>query len=257
MPSTTEPSEILGSAPDGTRREPTFKVIRLVATSAISWEDAAQRAVREACKTIRSLDYARVMEMDTVLREGSPPRFRVKLEMAFQVDRHRPNPIAGQPDVVVRRYLIVANETLAGDIIPGLVADRVAAGPSEFHILVPASPSKETQRLRALVGDPVSGYSAVDLVGLQEAQSRDRERARERLNTFLDRLDAHRTMLTSEIGRPDPFAAITQVMGRSSFDEIIISTGQPGVSRWLRLDLPSRVQRAFPVPVVVVHPPGS
>lgn len=241
-------------APDGARREPTFKVIRLVGTSAVSWEDAAQRAVAEASKTIHNLDSARVMEMDTVIRDGSSLRYRVKLEMAFQVDRRRPNPVAGEPDVVVRRYLIVANETLAGDIVPGLVADRVAAGPSEFHILVPASPSRETQRLRALVGDPVSGYSAVDLVGLQEAQARDRERARERLETFVDRLSDFRSMITSEIGRPDPFAAITQVMGRSSFDEIIISTGQPGVSRWLRLDLPSRVQRAFPIPVVVVHP---
>lgn len=235
--------------------EHTFKVIRLVATSSVSWEDAAQRAIAEACKTIKNLDHARVMEMDTVLRDGEVARFRVKLEMAFQVDRARPNPVEGQPDVRVKRYLIVANETLAGEQVPALVAERVGAGPAEFHILVPASPSKDTQRLRALVGDPVSGYSSVDLVGLQEAQAQDRQRARERLETFLDRLEEYRDQITSEIGRPDPFAAITQVMGRSTFDEIIISTGPAGVSRWLRLDLPSRVQRAFPVPVVVVNPP--
>ncbi len=241
----------------GRHGEPTYKVIRLVATSADSWEEAAQRAVREATKTIRDLDHARVIDMDTLVADGAIVRYRLKMEMAFRVDRRRPNLVPGKPDVEVRRYLIVANETLAGNIVPGLVAERVAKGPAEFHILVPASPSKETQRLRALVGDPVSGYSAVDLVGLQEAQGQDRERARERLMTFIDRLSEHGDYITSEIGRPDPFAAITQVMGRSSFDEIIISTGAPGVSRWLRLDLPSRVRRAFPVPVVVFHPPTT
>lgn len=235
--------------------EHTYKVIRLVATSSISWEDAAQRAIAEACKTIANLDLARVIDMDTVLRDGHIARYRVKLEMAFQIDRARPSEVEGQPDVQVKRFLIVANETLAGDLVPALVAERVAAGPSEFHILVPSSPSKDTQRLRALVGDPISGYSSVDLVGLQEAQAQDRERAVERLETFIDRLSDYRSLITSEIGRPDPFAAITQVMGRSSFDEIIISTAQPGVSRWLKLDLPSRVQRAFPIPVVVVNPP--
>lgn len=235
--------------------EHTYKVIRLVATSSTSWEDAAQRAVAEACKTIQNLDYARVLVLDTVVRDGTVVRYRVKLEMAFETDPTVPSPVAGEPDVRVKRYLVVANETLAGDQVPALVAERVGAGPSEFHILVPSSPSKDTQRLRALVGDPISGYSSVDLVGLQEAQAQDRLRAAERLETFVDRLSDYRSMITSEIGRADPFAAISQVMGRSSFDEIIISTGLPGVSRWLKLDLPSRVQRAFPIPVVVVHPP--
>lgn len=237
---------------DAERSEPTFKVIRLVATSSESWEDAARRGVAEAAKTIVGLDMANVMEMDTTIVDGQVARYRIKLEVAFQVDRSRPNPVVGQPDVSVRRYLVIANETLAGDVIPGLVAERVAAGPSEFHVLVPATPSKETQRLRAVTGDPVSGYATVDLVGLREAHARDRDRAQTRLDTFTDRLSDYSSMMTSEIGGADPFAALTQVMGRSSFDEIIISTHAPGASRWLRLDLPSRVERAFSVPVVVI-----
>lgn len=236
-----------------TRSEPTFKVIRLVATSSDSWEDAARRGVAEASKTITSLDEARVIDMDTLIDDNQVARYRIKLEVAFQVDRSRPNPVAGQPDVSVRRYLIVANETLAGDVIPGLVAERVAAGPSEFHVLVPATPSKETQRLRAVTGDPVSGYATVDLVGLREAHARDRERAQVRLETFIDRLSDHASVVSSEIGGADPFSAVTQVMGRSSFDEIIVSTHAPGVSRWLRLDLPSRIERAFSVPVIVIQ----
>ncbi len=41
-------------------------------------------------------------------------------------------------------------------------------------------------------------------------------------------------------------------MERASFDEIIISTLPSSVSRWLRIDLPSRVKRAYPLPVVTI-----
>ena len=36
---------------------------------------------------------------------------------------------------------------------------------------------------------------------------------------------------------------------REQFDEIILSTLPPGVSRWLKQDLPHRVERDFSLPV--------
>src|SRR3954447_19840441 len=39
----------------------------------------------------------------------------------------------------VRRYLIVANRTLLGDPLLARVKECVAAGPCEFHIVVPAT----------------------------------------------------------------------------------------------------------------------
>ena len=237
--------------------EPVFRVVRLVSTSAESWEDAAKRGVREAAKTNPNLTSAIVSEQDTLVSDGRVVRYRLKLELAVQIDRERPNPVAGQAPVVVKRYLIVANQTLAGDLIPQLVADRVAAGPSEFHLLVPASRSKETQRLMTGVADPMSGYAVVAPEDLAAARTRDREQAEARLATFTDRLAGHRDVLTSEVAGHDPFAAIARVMERSSFDEIIISTLPGSLSRWLKMDLPSRVERSFSVPVVVVNPPGQ
>ena len=234
------------------RPEPTFRVIRLVATSGSSWEDAARRGVAEAAKTIARLSQARVVEMDTLIRDGDVTQYRIKLELDFQVDRSRPNPIPGKPAVVVRRSLIVANETLAGDRVPALVAERMAAGPSEFHILVPATRSRETRRLTAVAGDPLSGYAVVDAVGLDEAIARDRADAEDRLSTFIAKLADVGATFTSEVGGPDPFLAIAQVMERASFDEIIITTLPSSVSRWLRIDLPSRVKRAFPLPVITI-----
>jgi GABA permease len=232
--------------------EQTFRVIRLVATSTESWEDAAARAVVEAAKTIRQLHHARVTEIDAVVRDGEVSLYRLELELAFQLDRSRPSDIAGQPDVTVKRYLIVANETLAGDKVPALVAERMAAGPAEFHVVVPATRSRETRRLTAVAGDPLSGYAMIDVVGLEEARIRDRADAEARLASFTVRLDELGASYTGEVGSPDPYHAVARVMERSSFDEIIISTLPSSISRWLRIDLPSRVQRAYSIPVVTV-----
>lgn len=242
--------------------EPVFRVVRLVATSEHSWEDAARRGVSEAARTNPGLTYARVIEADSLIAGGEDgteavARYRLRLELSVRVDRERPNPVAGEAPVMVRRYLIVANRTLAGGIIPRLVAERAEAGPAEFHLLVPATRSKETQRLLTGVADPMSGYTVVSPDDLAAARQRDHEQAEERLAGFLVRLSDHRASLTSEVAGHDPFAAIGRVLERSSFDEIIISTLPSGMSRWLKMDLPSRVERAYGLPVVVFNPPGQ
>lgn len=234
-----------------------YKVIRLVGTSTVSWEQAARNGVSEAAKTITGLTSATVVDLDTLIGDSDVVRYRVELELAFQLDRLRPNPELGLPDLVVRRYLIVANETLARDRIPALVAERHVAGPCEFHILVPSTRSRETRQLTSMAGDPLSGYAVTDAAGLDAAIARDRARAEERLGTFVAKLAEQGVSYTAEVGASDPFQAIAHVMARSSFDEIIISTLATSVSRWLRIDLPSRVRRAYPIPVVVVTVPSS
>lgn len=237
--------------------EPVYKVIRLVARSRQSWEDAARRGVAEAGSTIAHLSYARVDEMDAVVDDGQVSWYRVKLELAFQIDRTRPSTVEGKPAVQVRRYLIVADRTQAGERIPELVAERAAAGPAEFHILVPATRSKETLRMIAGGGDPMSGYSVVSSEHLAAARARDHDQAEARLATFLDRLSAYRNVITSEVGRHDPFSAIGQVLERSSFDEIIVSTFPGLFSKPLRIDLVNRIRRAHGIPVVEINPPRS
>ncbi|MGI8685870.1 MAG: hypothetical protein ACR2MO_12440 [Acidimicrobiales bacterium] len=48
------------------------------------------------------------------------------------------------------------------------------------------------------------------------------------------------------------------MLERPPFDEILLFTHPPGVSRWLHQDLPHRAQRQFAIPVThVVAEPAS
>ena len=54
------------------------------------------------------------------------------------------------------------------------------------------------------------------------------------------------------MGDRNPILAIRDALRNEQFDEIILSTLPPGISKWLRLDLPTRVAARFNLPVVHV-----
>jgi flavin-binding protein dodecin len=221
------------------------KVIRVVATSGTSWEDAARAGVAEGAKTITDLMTARVTESDIVITDGSIVRYRVKLEMSFQLDRSRL--VADTHDTVrVRRYLVVANQTLASPALHELVEERVSIGPSEFHILVPEPPSPSVvgDITTGIVGVAAEEHARQRLLGLQEAE--------DRLDDFRRAFRHLGGAISGEVGLGDPVSSARRVLERSSFDEIIVSTLAPGVSRWLKLDLPNRLQRSFSIPVITL-----
>ena len=127
------------------------------------------------------------------------------------------------------RVLIVANQTLGGKELLKAVKARIAKGPCEFRLLVPAT-------ARSADSSP-------------EDASAEAER---RLEYGLSQLRPLGAETEGEVGDPDPLEAIRQVLDRRQFDEIIVSTLPAGVSRWLRQDLPHKVERKFSLPVSVI-----
>ena len=65
--------------------------------------------------------------------------------------------------------------------------------------------------------------------------------------------EAAGTQVEALVGDADPGAAIQDAINLHGFDEVIISTLSPRVSRWLKLDLPSKVT-GLGLPVTTVTP---
>jgi hypothetical protein len=138
----------------------------------------------------------------------------------------------------VRRYLVVANQTLGGDHLAEKVRDCLAAGPARFHILVPATQPQD---------------HAVWTEGEARAV------AQQALDRALQRFRELGADADGEVADENPLEAIGDAVRDLEFDEIILSTLPPGMSRWLRQDLPHRVERSFEIPVthVVGQPEGN
>jgi hypothetical protein len=144
----------------------------------------------------------------------------------------------------MRRILVVANQTLGGAQLNDAIDACVEAGPCQFHLLVPATPPAELL---------ASAFTEFAQPGSMSSILEDGETyARERLHGELDRLSAAGIAATGEVGTADPFLAVTAIAARDAFDEILLSTLQRRISRWLRRDLPKRLQKALPIPVRVV-----
>jgi flavin-binding protein dodecin len=63
-----------------------YKVIELVGTSKESWEDAANKAIVMAKKSLRDLRIAEVVKLDVRLDDGDVIEYRVRLNVSFKYD---------------------------------------------------------------------------------------------------------------------------------------------------------------------------
>ncbi len=154
----------------------------------------------------------------------------------------------------MHRYLVVANQTLSGQELLDAIQDRMARGPAEFWVIAPATP---TTHLMTDFG-ALSGAFPVDPSVLPtSAELRDEgiAIARSNLDTELDRLHEIGATAGGAVGDANPMVAIEKALAERQFDEIILSTLPPGISRWLALDLPHRVKRKFDVPLTVISAP--
>ena len=118
------------------------------------------------------------------------------------------------------RVLIVANRTASTPRLLEAIRRRAEASPCEFALLIPDVTDRKTADWT-----------------LETAQRLLQPATRGRVEGLL--------------GGPEPYESVKAAVRGGNFDEIIISTLPTGVSKWLRRDLPRRVQ-ALGMPVTVI-----
>ncbi|MBW1766626.1 MAG: dodecin domain-containing protein [Deltaproteobacteria bacterium] len=64
--------------------ESTYKVIELIGTSAISWEEAAKNAINTACKSLKDLRIAEAVDFDMKVEDGKVVAYRTKVKISFK-----------------------------------------------------------------------------------------------------------------------------------------------------------------------------
>ena len=136
----------------------------------------------------------------------------------------------------MRHYLVVANQTLRQPELTEKIRACNEAGPCDFFLLVPATRAH----------GPVQ-WTPADACAV----------ARRRLDGALERFRALGADVVGDVGDPSPVVAIGEVLRRRSFDVLILSTLPVGPSKWLRGDVPARIQQLFNIPVELVTPPSD
>lgn len=65
----------------------TYKIIELVGTSDVSWEDAAKTAVETAGASLRDLRVAEITKLDMTLEGGKVRRYRARVNVSFKFEK--------------------------------------------------------------------------------------------------------------------------------------------------------------------------
>ncbi|HEY2140569.1 MAG TPA: hypothetical protein VGG98_00745 [Solirubrobacteraceae bacterium] len=132
------------------------------------------------------------------------------------------------------RVLVVAHKTAATAPLLDAVRERARRGPCTFTLLVP---------------NPAHGLHKV--VDPEDQGSGEASEVIERALPLLE--EAAGTRVEGIVGAPDPVVAVHDAINLRGFDEVIVSTLPTKLSRWLKLDLPSKISGAG-LPVTTVTP---
>ena len=147
--------------------------------------------------------------------------------------REAPVRIAARPhEEGERRILVIANETVRGEALRDVIAERAAGVREEVLVVCPALNSP----LRHWASDEDPARAA----------------AQERLDRSLARLSSLGISARGEVGDGEPLQAIEDAVRTFGPDEIVISTHPEGRSHWLEKGVVSGARERFDVPITHV-----
>jgi hypothetical protein len=147
----------------------------------------------------------------------------------------------------MRRYLIVANQTLGGEQLTAKLTEYMNAGPCRFFLVAPVTQTEASDQWdsRGLEGVIPGAYKIA------------RTLAAGRLKQELARLHEAGADADGEVVDPHPIDAIRKLASREEIDEIVVSTLPRRLSRWMAMDLPHRIRRATKLPVTHISGPAG
>jgi dodecin len=64
--------------------ESVYKVVEIIGSSPVSWEKAAEAAIKTASKSLKDLRIAEVVELDMQIENGKVSNYRTKLSISFK-----------------------------------------------------------------------------------------------------------------------------------------------------------------------------
>jgi len=137
----------------------------------------------------------------------------------------------------MRRYLVIANQTLATHQLRQELLLRAESGESLFHFLVPNTADND--------------YSSewAEHEGVIDAGTKG---AKARLEFALAAVRAAGACALGALADPDPLTAVELQLQCSAYDEVIVSMLPEPSSRWFKADLPSRISRSVQIPVTMI-----
>jgi hypothetical protein len=155
--------------------------------------------------------------------------------------------------VVMRRYLVVANQTLQAAELREELRSKISAGPCSFFVLVPDTKAADYDAVAAGGVLPQPGMWWWATYYARPATDEEATaQARQRLSLLLAGLAGMGARLEGDLGSPSPLEAMEMVLADHQFDEIIVATLPRRASRWLGSDLPHQAERRFGLPVTTI-----
>jgi hypothetical protein len=128
------------------------------------------------------------------------------------------------------RILVVANKTAESqDLLDALKAKGTE---HEYVLVVPA------------------GGGALEKAADPDAA---RDHTQPHLEAALEKMRSEGLTVEGSVGDSDPIAAVQDAANFGEFDEVVISTLPLHASKWVKMDLPSKAERATGLPVTHVE----